>query len=38
MSGNFLSSIKGVKDPFKAQEGRLDSSRDTTAEKGLITH
>ena len=36
MSGNFLSSIKGVKDPFKAQEGRWNFTRDTVAEKGLI--
>ena len=37
MSGNFLSCLKGVKDPFEAQEGRWDFSQDTTAEKGLIT-
>ena len=37
MSGNFLSCIKGVKDPFEAQEGRWDFSRDTAAEKDLIT-
>ena len=36
MSGNFLSCIKDVKDPFKPQEGRWDFSRDTAAEKGLI--
>ena len=38
MSGDFLSYLKGVKDPFEAQEGRWDFSRDATAEKGLITH
>ena len=37
MSGNFLSCLKGVKDPFEAQEGRWDFSRDTAAEKDLIT-
>ena len=37
MSGNFLSCLKGVKDPFKAQEGRWDLSREATAEKGLIS-
>ena len=36
MSGKFLSCIKGVKDPFKAQEGRWDFSQDAAAEKGLI--
>ena len=36
MSGNFLSCIKDVKDPFKPQEGRWDFSRDTAADKGLI--
>ena len=36
MSGNFLRFIKGVKDPFKAQEGRWNFTRDTVAEKGLI--
>lgn len=35
LSGNFLSCIKCVKDPFKAQEGRWDFSRDAVAEKGL---
>ena len=35
MLGNFLSCLKGVKDPFEAQEGRLDISLDATAEKGL---
>ena len=34
--GNFLSCLKGFKDPFKAQEGRWDLYRDTTAEKGFI--
>ena len=37
MSGNFLSGIKGVKDPFEAQEGKWDFARDATAEKGLIS-
>ena len=36
MSGNFLSCIKGVKDPFEAQEGRQDFFQDATVEKGLI--
>ena len=35
MSGNFLSCLKGVKDPFGAQEGRWDFSRDVAAEKGF---
>ena len=35
MSGNFLSCLKGVKDPFLAQERRWDFSRDTAVEKGL---
>ena len=35
--GNFLSCIKGIKDPFKDQEGRWDFSQDTTAEEGLIS-
>ena len=38
MSGNFLSCSKGVKDPFKVQEGRCDFPQDTTAENGLISH
>ena len=37
MLGNFLSCIKGIKDPFKAQEGRRDFSQDATVEKGLIS-
>ena len=37
ISGNFFNTIKGVKDPFEAQEGRWDFSRDATAEKGLIS-
>ena len=37
MSGNFLSCVKGVKDPFEAQEGRWDFSRDAAAEKVLIS-
>ena len=36
MSGIFLSCLKRVKEPFRAQEGRWDFSRDTAAEKGLI--
>ena len=35
MSGNSLSCIEGVKDPFEAQEGRWDFSRDAAVEKGL---
>ena len=38
MSGKFLSCLKGVKDPFKAQEGRWDFFQDAAAEKGLISH
>ena len=38
ISGNFLSCIKGLKDPFKAQEGRWDFSRDVAAEEGRTTH
>ena len=37
MSGNFLSCSKGVKDPFKVQEGRCDFPQDASAEKGLIS-
>ena len=37
MLGNFLSGLKGVKDPFEAQEGRWDFSRDAAGEKGLIS-
>ena len=37
MSGNFLSCIKGVKDPLEAQEGKWDFSQEATAEKGLIS-
>ena len=32
MSGNFLSCLKGVKDPFEAQEGKWDFSRDAGAK------
>ena len=32
MPGNFLSCLKGVKDPFEAKERRCDLSRDATAE------
>ena len=38
MLGNFVSCLKGVKDPFEAQEGRWDFSRDSAAAKGLILH
>ena len=37
ISGNFLSCIKGIKDPFEAQEGRCDFSQDAAVEKGLIS-
>ena len=37
MSGNFLSCSKGVKEPFEVQVDRCDFTRDTTAEKGLIS-
>ena len=37
MLGNFLSCLKDVKDPFEAQEGRWDPSRDVAVEKGLIS-
>ena len=37
MLGNFLSCLKGVKDPFENQEGRLDYSLDAAEEKGLIS-
>ena len=37
MSGNLLSCLKGVNDPFEAQEGRWDFSRDAAVEKGLIS-
>ena len=33
---SFLRCNKGVKDPFEAQEGKRDFSRDATMEKGLI--
>ena len=36
MSGNFLSFLKGVKDTFRAQEGRKDFSQDAAVEKGHI--
>ena len=38
MAGNFLSWLKGVNDPFEAQEGRWDLSQDAKTEKGLISH
>ena len=37
MSENFLSCLKGVKDPFEAQEERWEFSQDATVEKGLIS-
>ena len=36
MSGNFLSCLKDVKDPYVAQEGRKNFSRDAAVEKGHI--
>ena len=36
MSGNFFNCIKGVKDPFEAQEERWDFTQDAIVEKGLI--
>ena len=38
MSGNFLSCLEGVKDPFEAQEERFDVPQDATVERGLISH
>ena len=37
MSGNFLSCLKDVKNPFEAQEGRWDFPQDASADKGLIS-
>ena len=37
MLGNSLSCLNGVTDPFEAQEGRWDFSRDATAENCLIS-
>ena len=37
MSGNFLSCLKSVKDPFGDQEVRWDFSRDAAVEKDLST-
>ena len=37
MLGNTLSCIQGVKDPFEAQEGWWDFSRDSAEEKGFIS-
>ena len=37
MSGNFLSCIKGVKDPLEAKEGKWDFSQDSAGEKALIS-
>ena len=36
LSGNFLSYMKGIKDPFEAQEGRWNISRDAPVEKDNI--
>ena len=36
MSGNFLSSSKGVKDPLEVPEFRCDYPQDASAEMGLI--
>ena len=36
--GDFLSCLKGVKDPFGAQKGRWGFSRDTSVDKGLSSH
>ena len=38
ISGNFLSCLKGIKEPFGAQEGRWDFSQDAALEKGLSSH
>ena len=37
MSGNFLSSSKGVKDPLEFPEVRCDLPGDASAEMGLIS-
>ena len=37
MLGNFLCCLKGVKNPFKTQEGRWNFFRDAV-EKGLSSH
>ena len=37
MSGNYLSSSKGVKDPLEVPEDRCDLPRDASAEMGLIS-
>ena len=37
ISGNFLSFIQGVKDPFQVQERRCDFPRDAAMENGLIS-
>ena len=37
MPGNFLSCLKGVNDPLKAQDGRWVFSRDAVVGKGLIS-
>ena len=35
MSGNFWICLKGIKDPFRFQEGRWDFSSDAASENGL---
>ena len=37
MSGNFLSCIKGVRDPLDVPDVRCDYPRDASAEIGLIS-
>ena len=37
MSGNLLSCLKGVNDPFEDQKGMRDFSPDASEEKGLIS-
>ena len=37
MLGNLLSGLKGVKDPFEAQDGMWDFSRDAAVQKCLIS-
>ena len=36
MSGNFLSCLKGAKDPYEALEERWDFSRDEEGKPGLF--
>ena len=37
MTGKFLSCLKGVKDPFGAQEGRWDFSRAAAGNLGFLS-